>query len=448
MKLNNDMQVVWNFFRRKGLTRFGVAGLMGNLYAESGIKSNVLERLCIRRYVEEVQRFYTDQSYTAEVDRGAISRDEFLKPLGKHYGYGLAQWTTESRKAGLYAYTKAQNVSISDLNAQCEYLCRELETAFKSTFNVLKSAQDINTASDYVLLHFEMPKYAEQVIELRRRYSCEIFDLLGRKEESMVIIGSARIDENGNASGGKAGDQTGKEVSTQQYYLHSKGWNVIRAKDPQVREAIAQNMTWACANNNIGYDQGENTSLYMVAKPLGFNCSLVGTPCETDCARLVRVCVLYAGVQVRDFYTGNELEALLETDAFDQVDVALPDGLLRGDILVTKTKGHTVVALTNGGNADPDTPTKPTQKDQLGWIKVGKTYFYRISPGVNAHGWNDIKCKDGNTYRFYFDDKGRMQTGWQNIGDDWYFFHDSVGSGLEGAMYVSDKDGRQNIATF
>ena len=39
-----------------------------------------------------------------------------------------------------------------------------------------------------------------------------------------VIVGSARIDEKGNATGGQAGDQkSGKEVSTQNYYVHSKG---------------------------------------------------------------------------------------------------------------------------------------------------------------------------------------------------------------------------------
>ena len=32
-----------------------------------------------------------------------------------------------------------------------------------------------------------------------------------------VKIGSARIDENGKAHGGAAGDQTGKEVSTQSW---------------------------------------------------------------------------------------------------------------------------------------------------------------------------------------------------------------------------------------
>ena len=55
-----------------------------------------------------------------------------------------------------------------------------------------------------------------------------------------VKIGSARIDENGKAHGGQAGDQTGKEVSTQNWYLHSKGWRVFRAKNPSVAEKIRE----------------------------------------------------------------------------------------------------------------------------------------------------------------------------------------------------------------
>ena len=51
-----------------------------------------------------------------------------------------------------------------------------------------------------------------------------------------VRVGSARSNENGGVNGGKAGDQTGREVSTQPWYLHSKGWIVIRAKSPAVRE--------------------------------------------------------------------------------------------------------------------------------------------------------------------------------------------------------------------
>lgn len=45
-----------------------------------------------------------------------------------------------------------------------------------------------------------------------------------------LMVGSARIDENGKISGGKPGDQTGNEVSTQPYYVHSKGWICMRPK--------------------------------------------------------------------------------------------------------------------------------------------------------------------------------------------------------------------------
>ena len=54
-----------------------------------------------------------------------------------------------------------------------------------------------------------------------------------------VIIGSARIDERGKAIGGRAGDQTRNELSTQSWYLHSKVWRVFRAKDAKARELIA-----------------------------------------------------------------------------------------------------------------------------------------------------------------------------------------------------------------
>lgn len=174
-----------------------------------------------------------------------------------------------------------------------------------------------------------------------------------------VLIGSARIDENGNISGGKPGDQrqTGTpdymgEVSMQEWYLHDQGWVVLRAKDPARRIRIAQDMRYACNNKHIGYNQPYNYTLYQVAKPVGFDCSMVYTDCTTDCARLVRVCVLYAGIQCDDFYTGNEVSVLMATGQFEKLTAlkytTSSDYLEMGDILVTKTKGHTVVVLSNG----------------------------------------------------------------------------------------------------
>ena len=73
-----------------------------------------------------------------------------------------------------------------------------------------------------------------------------------------VLIGSARSSY-GNTS---PGDQNGgREVSTEKYYVHSKGWVVLRAKDPEARERIAVAMEHACDNViKYGFSIGHATS--------------------------------------------------------------------------------------------------------------------------------------------------------------------------------------------
>lgn len=232
-----------------------------------------------------------------------------------------------------------------------------------------------------------------------------------------VKIGSARIDENGHAKGGKAGDQTGKEVSTQSWYKHSKGWRVFRAKNPALAEKIAQDMQYACDNNNIGYDQSQRNTLYNVAKPLGFNCKEVKTKCETDCSALVRVCCAYAGIMLPNFRTTTEPSILLNSGYFYEMKgkqyTDSSDYLLRGDILCTKTQGHTVIVLSDGPKATP-TPQpehpetvvitggmvnvrcKPDIKSKdVGTVYRGEKYHYT---GETVNNWNGIKYKNKNRY--------------------------------------------------
>lgn len=172
----------------------------------------------------------------------------------------------------------------------------------------------------------------------------------------MVMVGSARSNEFGKATSGKPGDQKGgSEVSTQPWYLHQKGWVVIRITDPTMRERVAVNMEAACANDHIGYCQEDRTTATEAAKPYGYALSRVTTDVETDCSELVRCCCLYAGLKVSSFSTSTEIAALKATGKvqiiYDDSYCTSPDKLLRGDILVTKTKGHTVVVLTNGSQA-------------------------------------------------------------------------------------------------
>ena len=176
-----------------------------------------------------------------------------------------------------------------------------------------------------------------------------------------VKIGSARIDENGNAHGGKAGDQTGREVSVQNWYLHKKGWRVFRCKDPAKAELMAQNMQAACDNPNIGYDQYQRHTLYKAAKLVGFILSRVKTKCETDCSALIRVLLALIGVSVpEEFRTGNMPGYLLKSGMFVELTgdkyQAKSAYLRRGDILVTRTAGHTVMVLSDGSRAEKNVP--------------------------------------------------------------------------------------------
>ena len=167
-----------------------------------------------------------------------------------------------------------------------------------------------------------------------------------------VKIGSARSSYGNTTPGDQNG---GREVSTENWYLHSKGWVVLRAKDPEARERIAVAMERACANDDIGYDQSTRLTLFNNVKPYGFDPSLTTKKVNTDCSALVRVCVHYAGITVDNFITSNEVSKLMATGAFekftDDAHCKSSDHLLRGDILDTRTKGHTVVVLSNGAKA-------------------------------------------------------------------------------------------------
>lgn len=199
-----------------------------------------------------------------------------------------------------------------------------------------------------------------------------------------VKIGSARSSY-GNTS---PGDQNGgKEVSTENWYLHSKGWVVLRALDPEAREKIAVAMERACANDNIGYDQSTRNTLYNNVKPYGFDPACTTKKVNTDCSALSRVCVNFAGITVGDYITSSEAATLMATGAFekfiDDAHCKSSDRLLRGDILVTKTKGHTVIVLSDGAKAAEERQSAPVEPAAEGDLLVASgAWNLRRGPGT------------------------------------------------------------------
>ena len=173
----------------------------------------------------------------------------------------------------------------------------------------------------------------------------------------MIKVGSARIDENGNANWGKAGDQTGKEVAEEPYYSHRLGWYMLRAKNSDIARKIGLAMVEACLNNNIGYDQSGRYQVIECLKIYG-RLAKINKATEADCSSLVRACCIQAGIQVGDFNTASEVAVLERTGVFNKAVAVTPSTKLQvGDILVTRSKGHTVIVTES--DSKPEAQSKP-----------------------------------------------------------------------------------------
>ena len=152
-----DEKKLWDFLLAKIGNENGVAGLMGNLYAESALRSNNLQQ------TYEKSLGYTDDTYTAAVDSGDYSN--FVKDSA---GYGLAQWTYWSRKEMLLNFAKESSKSIGDYQMHLDFLWYELEKNFKNRVKSLKAATSVREASDLVLHKFEQPADQSEAVEIKR----------------------------------------------------------------------------------------------------------------------------------------------------------------------------------------------------------------------------------------------------------------------------------------
>lgn len=222
----------------------------------------------------------------------------------------------------------------------------------------------------------------------------------------MIMVASARSDERGKYTGGKPGDQkqtsktndTKGEVSMQPMYTHSKGWYILRPKKVSHADAIAELGIKAANNPNIGYSQSDR---------LGVVKHGINTKVKTnaDCSSLVRQAVREAtGKDPGNFTTANEARVLAATGLFTRITYVNQSKtpVYNGDILVTKTKGHTVIVVSGNprpratvGNPYP-VPTRtikltdPMMKgDDIKWIQY---HLIRLGflPEKDSNGKSNI----------------------------------------------------------
>lgn len=170
-----------------------------------------------------------------------------------------------------------------------------------------------------------------------------------------VRIGHASLNEHGKISGGKAGDQTGKEVCIRNWYR--RDWSVmLRPKNADLAEKSAKACEAGCQNNLIGYSQANRNSLHACAQRVAYNLAKVNNYCETDCSAFMTICAIAGGARNLE-YTTNAPTTSTMRKAFaksglyevhtESMYLTSDKHLKRGDILVAEGK-HTVMVLDNG----------------------------------------------------------------------------------------------------
>ena len=153
---NETSQKIWKYLKSKGLSEYAIAGIMGNLYAESGLIPNNLQNT----YNTSLKM--TDDEYTKQVDSGTYKN--FAKDSA---GYGLAQWTYHTRKQKLLEFARKRNVSISDLEMQLDFLLEEMK-GYPKMNQILSNSKSVRECSDAFLLNFERPADMTEPVQQRR----------------------------------------------------------------------------------------------------------------------------------------------------------------------------------------------------------------------------------------------------------------------------------------
>ena len=180
-------KTIWDYLLGKLGNAYGVAGVMGNLNAESGLSPINLQNSY------EKKLGYTDESYTTAVDNGTYSG--FVKDSA---GYGLAQWTYWSRKQDLLEFAKAQGKSIGDLTLQLDFLWKELTENYAGLLKTLQTTASVEEASTAVLTKYERPSdMGEAVQKKRAEYGMSYFDKYTKEDyPARLTTGYYRVRQN------------------------------------------------------------------------------------------------------------------------------------------------------------------------------------------------------------------------------------------------------------
>lgn len=207
-----------------------------------------------------------------------------------------------------------------------------------------------------------------------------------------VKIVHAVGDENGKARGGKAGDQTGKEILVTNWYNRTGGWGVyLECTDATLAKAASDIATRIANDDSFGYDQDQRSTAYKAILAAGSIESASAS--ELDCSVLVFIAYKLAGLDIEIGYTGNLESRFLATGLFvahrESKYLTSGDYAKIGGIYLTAGK-HTAIVVSNGSKSDLTNTIASDETDGSGEADEIDPPYIRIIGKVNvrnAGGW-------------------------------------------------------------
>lgn len=157
---------------------YGVAALMGNLYAESSLFPGRLQNDFTTGYTPSRQ-------YTDLLNNGTVTEYNFVNKIYSPYGlgsygpaYGLAQWDYFGRRQNYWNEWHSRGAQAGSVSFETDFVWWELNTSeFSAVRNALINAANVRSASDVVLRIFENPAdQSEAVQRLRASYGQALYD--------------------------------------------------------------------------------------------------------------------------------------------------------------------------------------------------------------------------------------------------------------------------------
>ena len=218
----------------EGCTTAGIAGVLGNLEAESGVVP------CRMQGDFGGPDYQKSLAYASRAMTGAVSAEAWAKDA---IGFGLAQWTYWTRKLELLSDAKNAGQFVGDVRIQTSFLIKELKRDYAGVWALLTNPDaTVSLCSNAMLLKYERPADMSEGAQRQRcNLSVAWFNWLQSPDEDADTPAQSIAQTSAQAAGLKLRTiQKGlnwEEVWLLEALLKLRGYNVLH--DGMFSEGLA-----------------------------------------------------------------------------------------------------------------------------------------------------------------------------------------------------------------